>query len=131
MKRNQKIIVLWLMTMGGLACHTLTDLLPMFWGESIAIADGPAPQAMLVMMASLAYLLPVCGILCLIGDKPARPLRLTNAVLACIIALFNVVHACMELPADNYGQYIVMPLLVVVGALLVWHSVMLAKREEA
>ena len=46
-----------------------------------------------------------------------------NAVLAVIIGLFNVAHACMELPSDNVGQYIIMPVMIIIGLALAWYSV--------
>ena len=46
--------------------------------------------------------------------------KVVNAVLAVLIALFNIAHAFMELPSDNAGQYIVMPMMIVIGVILAW-----------
>ena len=124
MERNYKILFLWLMIISGFACHTLTDMLPMFWGKDMAVVatDGNVDQEMIVFMMTLSYLIPVCGLLCLLTDCRAKLLKTVNAVLAVIIALFNVLHAFMELPSDNAGQYVILPVMVVIGCVLAWHS---------
>ena len=124
MDRNNKILFLWLMIISGFACHTLTDMLPMFWGKDMAVVatDGNVDQEMIVFMMTLSYLIPVCGLLCLLTDCRAKLSRIVNAVLAVIIALFNVAHAFMELPSDNAGQYVILPVMVVIGCVLAWHS---------
>ena len=129
MSKQTKTIVLWLMTMGGFACHSLMDLLPLFWSQSVAISnDGTAPAPMLLMMATLSLLLPVCGTFCLMAGR--RWALVTNVVLASVIALFNIVHAFLELPSDNAAQYIVMPLMIVIGLLLAWQSFALLRKAE-
>ena len=112
------------MIISGFACHTLTDMLPMFWGKDMAVVatDGNVDQEMIVFMMTLSYLVPVCGMLCLLTDCRAKLSRTVNAVLAVIIALFNVAHAFMELPSDNAGQYVILPVMVVIGCVLAWHS---------
>ncbi len=128
MKRNSKILALWLLTIGGFASHSIADLLPMFWGKDLRIAtDGNADQGMIVMMMTLSFLLPACGILCTLSEKKIA--KVTNALLAAIIALFNVAHACMELPSDNAGQYVVLPMMIVIGLLLAWHSAKDVKKQ--
>ena len=128
-KRNQKILFLWLMIICGFACHTLTDILPMFWGKDMAMVatDGNVDQGMIVFMMSLSFLVPVCGMFCVLTDCRAKSLRVVNAVLAVVIGLFNVVHAFMELPSDNAGQYVVLPMMVVIGCVLSWHSIKFIK----
>jgi hypothetical protein len=113
----------------GFACHTLTDILPMFWGRDMAMVatDGNVDQGMIVFMMTLSFLVPVCGMFCVLTDCRAKSLRVVNAVLAVVIGLFNVAHAFMELPSDNAGQYVVLPMMVVVGCVLSWHSIKFIK----
>lgn len=129
MERNQKIIVLWLMTICGFACHTLTDILPMFWGKDMAVVatNGNVDYGMIVFMMTLSFFIPVCGIFCLLTGCHAKLLRTVNAVLAVLIGLFNIAHAFMELPSENAGQYIILPMMVVIGCVLSWHSVKILK----
>ena len=72
------------MIISGFACHTLTDMLPMFWGKDMAVVatDGNVDQEMIVFMMTLSYLIPVCGLLCLLTDCRAKLSRTVNAVLA-------------------------------------------------
>ena len=129
MERNQKIIALWLMTICGFACHTLTDILPMFWGKDMAVAatNGNVDYGMIVFMMTLSFFVPVCGIFSILTDYRAKLLRIVNAVLAVLIALFNIAHAFMELPSDNAGQYVILPMMVVIGCVLSWHSIKIIK----
>ena len=129
MERKQKIIALWLMIICGFACHTLTDVLPMFWGKDMAVAatDGNVDQGMIVFMMTLSFFTPVCGIFCLLTDSRAKMLLIVNAFLAVVIGLFNVAHAFMELPSDNAGQYVILPMMIVIGCVLAWQSVKIIK----
>ncbi len=117
------------MTICVFACHTITDILPMFWGENMAIiaTDGNADQGMMAFMMILSYSIPACGIFCLLTDSRAKLLRIVNAVLAILVGLFNVAHAFMELPSDNAGQYAILPMMVVIGCVLSWHSIKFIK----
>ena len=127
MEKRTQTVVLWLMTMGGFACHALMDLLPLFWSQNIAIdTGGTAPASMLVMMATFSLLLPACGIFCLLPAHPKRWLMWVYTVLGTVIGLFNIDHAFMELPSDNAAQYIVMPLMIIIGLCLAWKSWQLA-----
>ena len=130
MKRNIKISVLWLLTICGFACHSICDVLPMFWGKdmSVVATDGNVDQGMIVLIMTLSFLIPSCGLLCVLTAKN-KGIKAVNAVLAVLIALFNVVHAVMELPSDNAGQYIIMPMMVIIGFALAWHSFQYIKED--
>ena len=131
MERKTKIIVLWLLTICGFASHSITDILPMFWGKNITIAtDGIVPGGMIVLMVMLSFFLPTCAILCLLADVKGSTMRWVNAVLACLIALFNIAHICMELPSDNVGQYLVLPIMVVIGLYLAYHSFRYVRQDN-
>lgn len=124
-----KITALWLLTICGFACHSICDVLPMFWGKDMAVAatDGNVDQGMIVFMMMLSFFIPACGILCMLSK--ARLSKVVNAALALLIALFNVVHALMELPSDNAGQYVIMPMMIVIGLILAWYSVKYTKED--
>ena len=127
MEKKTKVIVLWLLTICGFASHSVTDLLPLFWGRNIAIAtDGNVPGGMIAFMMLLSFFLPACAILCLLPDAKGKALKWANAVMAVFVALFNIAHLCMELPSENAGQYLVLPMMAVIGICLAWHSCKLA-----
>ena len=108
MEKKTKIIVLWLLTICGFASHSITDILPMFWGKNVAVAtDGVVPDGMIAFMMLLSFFLP-----------------------ACAIPLFNIAHSCMELPSDNAGQYLVLPMMVIIGLCLAYHSFRYVRLEK-
>ena len=129
MTNKIKISVLWLLTIGGFACHSICDVLPMFWGKNMAVVatDGNVDQGMIVFMMLISFLCPACGVLCMMWENKAT--KIVNAILATLIALFNIMHACMELPAEIAGQYIIMPMLIVIGLLLTWYSIKNVKED--
>ena len=129
MTRSIKISVLWLLTICGFACHSICDVLPLFWGKNMAVAatDGNVDQGMIVFMMTLSFLIPACGVLCMLAK--AKTAKNINAVLAVLIALFNIAHAFMELPSDNAGQYIIMPMMIVIGVTLAWYSIKYVKED--
>ena len=129
MTRSIKISVLWLLTICGFACHSICDVLPLFWGKNMAVAatDGNVDQGMIVFMMTLSFLIPACGVLCMLAK--AKTTKIINAVLAVLIALFNIAHAFMELPSDNAGQYIIMPMMIVIGVTLAWYSIKYVKED--
>lgn len=130
MTTSIKISVLWLLTICGFACHSICDVLPMFWGKNMAIAatDGNVDQGMVVFMMTLSFLIPACGVLCMLSKT--RLMHVINAVLAVLMALFNIAHAFMELPTDNAGQYIIMPMMIVVGIFLACLSIKYVRHNE-
>ena len=130
MTTSIKISVLWLLTICGFACHSICDVLPMFWGKNMAIAatDGNVDQGMVVFMMTLSFLIPTCGVLCMLSKT--RLMHVINAVLAVLMALFNIAHAFMELPTDNAGQYIIMPMMIVVGIFLACLSIKYVRHNE-
>lgn len=131
MKRKTKIIVLWLLTICGFASHSITDMLPMFWGKNVAIAtDGVVPGGMVAFMMLLSFFLPAFAILCLSADGKGKALKWVNAVLAGFMALFNIAHGFMELPSDNVGQYLVLPMMVVIGLYLAYLSFKFVRQDE-
>ena len=129
MTKSIKISVLWLLTICGFACHSICDVLPLFWGKNMAVAatDGNDDQGMIVFMMTLSFLIPACGVLCMLAK--AKTAKIINAVLAVLIALFNIAHAFMELPSDNAGQYIIMPMMIVIGVTLAWYSIKYVKED--
>ena len=129
MTRSIKISVLWLLTICGFACHSICDVLPLFWGKNMAVAatDGNVDQGMIVFMMTLSFLIPTCGVLCM--QAKAKTAKIINAVLAVLIALFNIARAFMEQPSDNAGQYIMMPMMIVIGVTLAWYSIKYVKED--
>ena len=127
MTRQTEIILLWTLIIVGFLSHSQVDMLPAFWGQSIvAIPTGSAPASMIALMAVLTYALPVVSILLLVYAKGMCG-RLINAVLACLYAVFCILHMGEWAESFNPVQLAVMPLMAVIGVILAVQSVRYAK----
>lgn len=127
MKKTIKIILFWILTILGFLAHSLADALPAFWGQSIAAQQGPAPVGMMAFMVCLTYLVPVVGILLIVyGGKSAKVI---NAVLACFMALFTLLHMSELLEAFNPVQLLIMPMMFILALLMAINSIKICKEN--
>jgi len=127
MKKTIKIILFWILTILGFLAHSLADALPAFWGQSIAAQQGPAPVGMMSFMVCLTYLVPVVGILLMVyGGKSAKVI---NAVLACFMALFTLLHMSELLEAFNPVQLLIMPMMFILALLMAINSIKICKEN--
>ncbi|MCR4863666.1 MAG: hypothetical protein K5850_00690 [Bacteroidales bacterium] len=127
MKKTIKIILFWILTILGFLAHSLADALPAFWGQSIAAQQGPAPVGMMAFMVCLTYLVPVVGILLMVyGGKSAKVI---NAVLACFMALFTLLHMSELLEAFNPVQLLIMPMMFILALLMAINSIKICKEN--
>ena len=125
MEKKNRIILFWILTILGFLAHSLADALPAFWGQSIAAQQGPAPVGMMAFMVCLTYLVPVVGIILMVyGGKTAKVI---NAVLACFIALFTLLHMRALFEAFNPVQRLIMPMMFVLALLMAIDSVKVCK----
>lgn len=113
-----RISILWVMVMCGLAIHSLADLLPLFWNETVAVSDsGTAPAGLLTFMMTVTFLIPVCGILCaMYGNK--RSLGIANAILATLMFLFNLFHISELFTGFCVVQLPLLPVILAVSGIL-------------
>lgn len=99
--------------------------MPAFWGENIAAMQPPASTGMIAFMMTLTYLVPVIGILLVIyGGKVGKTI---NAILACIMALFTVLHMSELIENFNAAQLVTMPMMAVIAILMARESLKLRK----
>ena len=127
MEKKNRIILFWILTILGFLAHSLADALPAFWGQSIAAQPGPAPVGMMAFMVCLTYLVPVIGILLLVyGGKTAR---IINAVLACFMAVFTLMHMSELFEAFYPVQLLIMPMMFVLALLMAIDSVKVCKEN--
>jgi len=127
MEKNNRIVILWILVITGFLTHTLADLMPAFWGESVAAMEGPAPAGMVAFMMSFTYIVPALGIL-LVSYCKGRGGRIANAILACVIGLFCIFHMAELLEGSCLAQYFILPVMAVVGVLLAVESVKYCKK---
>ncbi len=82
---------------------------------------------MMAFMICLTYLAPVIGILLMVyGGKTAKVI---NAVLACFIALFTLLHMSELFEAFNPVQLLIMPMMFVLALLMAVDSVKVCKEK--
>ncbi|MBR7067824.1 MAG: hypothetical protein IKI28_05845 [Bacteroidales bacterium] len=114
-----KISLLWVVIMVGFAMHMLADLLPLCWGANVAMPDatGQAPMGMLVFMISIAFAVPMCGLLCQ-HYRSRKSMRVANMVLASIMLLFCVLHMAELLEEFSPVQAIILVLMVIASLFL-------------
>ena len=127
MEKKNRIILFWILTILGFLAHSLTDALPAFWGQSIAAQPGPAPVGMMAFMVCLTYLVPVIGILLMVYE--GKTARIINAVLACFMAMFTLMHMSELLEAFNPVQLLIMPMMFVLALLMAIDSVKVCKEN--
>ncbi|MBR1706089.1 MAG: hypothetical protein IJ721_04785 [Bacteroidales bacterium] len=126
MEKKQRIILFWVLTVVGFLSHSMLELMPAFWGESIASMDPPAPAGMIAFMACLTYLVPVAGILLTVYGK-GKTARVIQAVLACLMAVFTLFHMSELFTGFTPAQLLVMPLMFVIALLMAIDSIKFCK----
>lgn len=125
MKRETNISILWIVIMCGFAFHTIADMIPIFWGENIAVSnDGNAPRGLMTMMMVASYTIPVLGILLTIG-KNVRWTIATNLVLSLVLLAFNIFHS-LELLDFDPVQVCILPFILLANIILsiqIWRQI--------
>lgn len=125
-----RTVALWGMITAGFLSHTVCDMMPLFWGGNVAVdQSGVMPQGMVMFMMALTYLVPVVGIVISLYSR-CKTWHIVNFILAVIIALFSVFHASELLTLSNYGQLVILPLMIVVAVLLAVESYKMIKQTE-
>ena len=118
-KGISKVSFMWLVIMVGFAMHMLADVLPAFWGASIAMPDatGTASVGMIVFMIAIAFTMPMCGLLCM-QFRSVKAMRTANLVLATIMMIFNILHASELIEEFSPVQLLIHPVMIVAGIYL-------------
>lgn len=127
---RKRIVFLWVFVMVGFTLHNVVDVMPIFWGANVAIdASGAVPQGLLLLMMMFSFLIPGVGCLCILyGTR--RWMQWLNVVLATVVMLFNFVHSIELADADNWGQFVVLPMMDILGVLLWVDSIRLLRNRE-
>ena len=117
--RISKVSFMWVVIMVGFAMHMLADILPAFWGVNIAMPDaqGEAPIGMLILMISLSFFIPMCGLLCM-QYRRCKAMLTINLILAGLMMVFNILHAAELFTEFNVVQLLIHPVMVIAGIYL-------------
>ena len=123
MKRQIELSVLWVVLVLGFLAHTLADVMPAFWGESIvAMPTSTHLRELIALMMGICYTQPVLAIFLALWGKH-KAWRVIHSILACLFALFCLLHMLEWLDQFNPVQLTIMPLMAIVGIILAVKSI--------
>ena len=92
MTNRLKVIVLWTIFLFGMVFHSLIAMMPLFFGESVAIPDATGAVPVSMMWMSLAfYLLPMIFITTTLFIETSW-YKITNFVFSVLFSLMNIFH---------------------------------------
>lgn len=132
MDRKVRISILWVLVILGAMVHSLVEMMPMFWGESVAALPKNEAQmhGMMVFSACFLMAIPMFSQLCVLyGAK--RWAALANCVLAGLMLLLNTIHPMMDLVGAPLAQWIILPLEFVISLLLFIESIKLCRPAKS
>ncbi len=130
MKRQIELSVLWVLLVLGFLAHTLADVMPAFWGESIvAVPTSANSRELIALMMGICYTLPVLAIFLALWGKH-KAWRVIHAILACLFALFCLLHMLEWLDEFNPVQLTIMPLMAIVGIILAVKSIKYVRENQ-
>lgn len=126
-----KVSLLWVIIMVGFMTHIAADILPAFWGANIAMPDstGEASMGMIMFMMSMAFFVPICGLLCM-NYRKFKVMRVINLVLATVMMLFNFFHTSELFMEFNPVQLIILLAMAVLGVYLFVYSLRMVKEKD-
>lgn len=123
-----KVSLLWVIIMVGFMAHIAADILPAFWGANIAMPDstGEASMGMIMFMMTMAFFVPMCGLLCM-NYRKFKVMRVINLVFATVMMLFNFFHTSELFMEFNPVQLIILLAMAVLGVYLFVYSLRMVK----
>lgn len=126
-----KVSFLLVIIMVGFMAHIAADLLPAFWGANIAMPDstGEASMGMIMFMMSMAFFVPMCGLLCM-NYRKFKVMRVINLVLATVMMLFNFFHTSELFMEFNPVQLLILLAMAVLGVYLFVYSLRMVKEKD-
>jgi len=122
MNNRTKVMMLWAIFLFGMIFHTLLAVMPVFWGQSVAmtqeqIAANPMDPMMWMML--FFFLFPMIMIVLTLSIE-AKWFRITNFILSLLFTLMNIWHLIGHLgesPADPC-QIVLLTFVLISGILL-------------
>ena len=126
-----KVSLLWVIIMVGFMVHIAADILPAFWGANIAMPDstGEASMGMIMFMMTMAFFVPMCGLLCM-NYRKFKVMRVINLVLATVMVLFNFFHTSELFMEFNPVQLIILLAMAVLGVYQFVYSLRMVKQKD-
>ena len=126
-----KVSLLWVIIRVGFMAHIAADILPAFWGANIAMPDstGEASMGMIMFMMTMAFFVPMCGLLCM-NYRKFKVMRVINLVFATVMMLFNFFHTSELFMEFNPVQLIILLAMAVLGVYLFVYSLRMVKQKD-
>ena len=126
-----KVSLLWVIIMVGFMAHIAADIRPAFWRANIAMPDstGEASMGMIMFMMTMAFFVPMCGLLCM-NYRKFKVMRVINLVLATLMMLFNFFHTSELFMEFNPVQLIILLAMAVLGVYLFVYSLRMVKEKD-
>lgn len=122
---QEKIISLWVVFLLGLLFHTQLGLMPLFYGQSVTIADThQAGSPSYILWGMLAFFIfPMIAIVATIFTD-AKRYRLVHFGVTVAYTIVNLLHVILDLMVKPIAWYQIALMLVLfaVGILLNWVS---------
>ena len=122
MNNRTKLMVLWMVFLFGMTFHTLFSVMPLFWGQSVAMTQEQIagnPMAPMMRMMLFFFLFPMIMIVLTLSIE-AKWCRITNFVLSLLFTLMNIWHLIGHL-----GESSIDPCQIVLLTFILLSSVML------
>ncbi|WP_218082315.1 hypothetical protein [Anthocerotibacter panamensis] len=117
---QQRIIALWIVFLFGTVFHTQLALMPLLYGQSVAMAgaQGVMPEVHFWLMLGF-FTLPMTAIAAVLFSE-ARPLRVAHLGLTVFYSAMNLVHVVSDLLVQPivWAQIALMLLVLGNGVLL-------------
>ena len=122
MTNRMRVITLWIIFLFGMIFHGNLAIMPLFWGESIAmseeiIAKNPFESSM--WMVLLFWLLPII-IIAVTSFIETKWYRITNFVFTLLFTMMNIWHLIGHLgesPVDT-RQIVLLTFVSISGVML-------------
>ncbi|MCK4226456.1 hypothetical protein KAX29_06160 [candidate division WOR-3 bacterium] len=122
MSNRAKIVTLWIVFLFGMVFHSLLAMMPIFWGESVAMSPeliAKNPIAPMMWMSLFFYLIPMI-VIAMVLFIEAKWNKVTNFVFTLVFTLMNIFHIAEHLgtsPVDSC-QILLLTFVLISGILL-------------
>ena len=122
MSNKAKVVTLWVIFLFGMTFHSLLAIMPLFWGQSIAMSPeqiAKNPMASSMWMVLFFFLLPMIITVVTLFIE-AKWYKVTNFVLSILFTLMNIYHLTGHLgesPVDP-RQIMLLTFVLISGILL-------------
>ena len=122
MNNRVKVAILWGVFLFGMIFHTLLAIMPVFWGQSVAMTQEQIvanPMVLMMWMVLFFYMLPMIAIVLslLIEAKWYRTINFVLSLLFTFMNVFHIVEHASEAAVDM-RQVVLLIVVLISGVFL-------------